>query len=71
MSMPEATMYKHHGSQPWQHDIGSPRKICNVKAVTKSCREKKLSYRKFRLCILAANAGHHPASRFPVDNVDH
>ena len=51
----------------WQNDIRISRQVATVNAVTESLRVEQLANSDFRLSVLAAYGGHHPASRFRID----
>lgn len=69
VAMPETTVDKNRSSILGQDDIGTTGQVFSVKAEPEALAVQQLSYDNFGLCILAADAGHHPASRLLVDNV--
>jgi hypothetical protein len=71
MPMPEAAVHEHGCTESWQHQIRAPRDTWGVQAVSKTLSEQESPYRKFGARILTSNAGHHPASGFPVDDISH
>lgn len=71
MVMPEATVYEHNNFARWEHKIRAPRQARTTQSVSKALRVQSLADKQFRLGVLAAYAGHHPASRGFAYNVCH
>jgi hypothetical protein len=71
MPMPEAAVHEHGGTQFREHKIRAPGNIGGVKAVSKTLSEQESPHRKFGACISTSDAGHHPASGPPVDDIGH
>lgn len=62
MSVPEATMDKHHRPVLWEHKVGGAGQSPHMKSISKTPREKKGAKYPFRPSVLSANARHHAAA---------
>lgn len=71
MAMPKTPVHKNNGMVLPNNKIGLSRQSLVMQAVTDILRKERLSYLKFWCGILPLDAGHHPAARFPVDDVGH
>lgn len=69
--MPEATVDEDNGAVSWQNNVGPPRQVLYMKAVSKSQGMKKTTNLHLGSSILAPYAGHHPATGFPVNDIRH
>lgn len=69
MTVPETTVNKNSRSIFRQDYIRSTGQVFSVKAEPEARVVQQLSYDNFGFRILAADAGHHPASRLFVDYV--
>jgi hypothetical protein len=71
MSVPEASMYKNNTPARGENKIRLSGKSCIVQFITKSLSVQGMTYQELRLCVLAANAGHHPAASLCVNDINH
>jgi len=71
MSVPEAAVYLDDRSIPRQLDIGPAWQHGIVQGKPKASPVQKRSQAQFGFCVLAAYAGHHPASGCLVYNISH
>lgn len=69
--MPKAPMHENHSPVLWEHQVRSTWEISVVQAVPESLGMKSASNDLFRLCVLAPNAGHHPAAGRRVNDIRH
>ena len=71
MCVPEATMYENHNIEAAKYQVRSACKSLRVQTIPEARVVQQATHKYLGLSILAFDAGHHPAARFPVDNVDH
>lgn len=71
VSMPKASMHKHHGTMTWKDDVRLTRKAGIINAVTEPLGKQGLSEADLDTGVFRPDAGHHPAAGFPVDDVSH
>ena len=64
MFMPEATMDKYRDVPAMHDDVWRSGQVHAMEAVSIAFKGESLAHQNFRLRILAAYAGHHPAARF-------
>jgi hypothetical protein len=69
--VPEAAVDKNANTVAWQNDVGAPRQITPVETKTIAHGVEQAADEKFRLGILAANAGHQAAALLSGKGVGH
>ena len=69
MTAPEAAVGEQHGLFRGKHQIRASGQLPRVKPGAKAPGVQALPEKHFRLRVLAANAGYHPAARGGVDDV--
>jgi hypothetical protein len=67
--MPEAAVYQQHGPIFWERQVGLSRYVSWMKPVAESECVERTPKQHFGLCVLAADAGHHPAARLCIDDI--
>lgn len=70
VTVPETTVDEHRSPISRECDIGVARHVAGVKPITETLGMQRFANRQFRLGALATDAGHHPASRRAVYNVN-
>jgi hypothetical protein len=71
MSVPETAMNEDYGSILGKYKVGLARQPLVMKHISKTSCMQASPDKHFRLCILAADAGHHPASHRNGYDVSH
>ena len=71
MPMPKAAVHKNYRPQARQYDVGFAQYASYVQTISISRRMEILSNGNLWRCVRTSYAGHHPATGFPVDDVDH
>lgn len=71
MAMPEAAVNENHSTVFRQHDIRFSRQAFDVQTVAETLGEQGLADDQFRFCVLAPDAGHHPAADFLRNDIGH
>jgi hypothetical protein len=71
VQMPEASVDKNANTVAWQNDVGASRQITPVETKTIAHGVEQAADDKFRLRILAANAGHQAAALLSGKGVGH
>lgn len=71
MLVPETTVDKYGETPTSEHYVGCPGQFPRVKAVPITHRVQKPPDQQFRLCVLSANAGHHPGAGLRINYVGH
>lgn len=71
MAVPEATIYKDHGTEFWKYDVWFARQFLGVNAITDSAGEETFSNRYFWLRVFTLDTAHHPTASLLVKNISH
>ncbi len=71
MLVPEAAVNEYGYPTAWQYHIGRSWQIAAMQTEAESGGEKRASDDDFRLGVLAADSGHHPAAGPRVYDVRH
>jgi hypothetical protein len=71
MFVPEATVYEHSDFARRQYKVGTTWQTGTTKSISKPLSMQRSADKKFRLCVFASDAGHHPAACGFVYNVSH
>jgi hypothetical protein len=71
MLVPKAPVNENDGIVLRQYDVRSPRQVAGVEPKSETLAVQVAADQKFWISVLAANAGHHSASRLPIHDVAH
>lgn len=71
VSVPEASVHKHHNPKTRQHYIRLPDEILRVEPITETFGEKSLTYIEFRQRVRAADRSHHARAYFRANSISH